>query len=80
MNPTDRAAAPFDDRYPTAEIVERLPQDPAVLQRLVGDLLVRIHQERQEMQELKRLADFLQPLLEPPPGPSAPRKKQRRRH
>jgi hypothetical protein len=80
MNPTDPAADPFDIHHLTPEMVERLPKDPAVLQRLVRDLIVLIHQERQETQELKRLADYLEHLLEPPPGPSAPSKKKRRRH
>jgi hypothetical protein len=80
MNPTDPAADPFDVRQLTPALLARLPPDPAVLQRLVCDLLVLIHQERQEMRELKRLADYLEHLLESPPGASAPRKKKRRRH
>jgi hypothetical protein len=80
MNPTDPAADPFAVRKLTPAMVERLPKDPAVLQGLVGDLMALIHQERQELQELKRLADLLERLLQLPPGPSAPRKNQRRRH
>jgi hypothetical protein len=80
MNPTDLTVPAFDIHHLTPEMVERLPKDPAVLQRLVRDLTVLIHQERQEMQELKRLADYLEHLLESPPGPSAPPKKKRRRH
>jgi hypothetical protein len=80
MNPTDHADDPFDVRNLTPALRERLPTDPAVLQRLAGELIALIHQERQEMQELKRRADLLERLLGPPPGPSAPRKKTRRRH
>jgi hypothetical protein len=80
MNPTEFAADPFDVRQLTPALWERLPKDPAVLQRLVRDLTVLIHQERQQTRELKRLADSLERLLESPPGPSAPRKKKRRRH
>jgi hypothetical protein len=80
MNPIDPAADPFDVRHLTPAMLERLPKDPAVLQDLVINLIALIHQERQDMQELKQVVDLLEGLLSPPSGPSMPRKKKRRRH
>jgi hypothetical protein len=80
MNPTDPAVNPIDIRKLTPAMLERLPKDPAVLQNLVCDLMALIHQERQEMQQLKQALNLLEGLLSPPPGPSAPRPKKRRRH
>jgi len=51
-----------------------------VLQDLVIDLMALIRQERQEMQELKQVADLLERLLPPSANASTPRKKKRRRH
>jgi hypothetical protein len=80
MNPNDPAAVPFDVRKLTPEIVERLPKDPAAPQDLVCDLMALIHQERQEMRQLKQVMNLLEGLLSPPSGPSVPRKKKRRQH
>jgi hypothetical protein len=79
MNPTDPAADPIDVRKLTPAMVERLPRDPVLFQRIVGDLLALVHEERQELQQLKQVTNLLEGLL-PPPSPSAPRKKKRRRH
>jgi hypothetical protein len=49
-------------------------------QDLVIDLKALIHHERQETQQLKQVMNLLEGLLSPPSGPSAPRKKKRRRH
>jgi hypothetical protein len=80
MNPTDPAADPIDVRKLTPAMVERLPRDPVLFQRIVGDLLALVHEERQELQQLKQVINRLEGLLPPPPSPSAPRKKKRRRH
>jgi hypothetical protein len=79
MNPMDPAADPLNVRKLTPAMVERL-KDPAVLQNLVCDLMALIHQERQEMQQLKQVVDLLEGLLSPAADPSVPRKKKRRRH
>ena len=79
MNPTDPSADPFAVRQLTPALLERLPKDPAVPKDMVIDLMALIHQERQEMRELKQVVDLLQRLL-PPPSPSAPRQQKRRRH
>jgi hypothetical protein len=80
MNPTDPAADPIDVRKLTPAMLECLPNDPAVLQDLVIDLMALIRQERQEIQELKQVVDLLERLLPPSASPSAPRKKIRWRH
>jgi len=80
MNPTDPAADPIDVRKLTPEMVKLLPDDPALLQRIVIDLRALVHEQRQEMQELKQVVDLLERLAEPPSSPSAPWKKKRRRH
>ncbi len=80
MNPTDPAADHIDVRKLTPEMVKRLPDDPALLQRIVVDLRALVHEQRQEMQQLKQVVNLLEGLLAPPPGPAVPRKKKRRRH
>jgi hypothetical protein len=79
MNPTDPVADPIDVRTLTPEMVKRLPDDPALLQRIVVDLRALVHEQRQKNQQLKQVVDLLERLV-PPPGPPAPRQKKRRRH
>jgi hypothetical protein len=80
MNPTDPAADPMDVRKLTPALLQRLPEQPAVLQDLVIDLMALLRQEHQKMQQLKQVVELLEGLLPLPPGPSGPRKKKRRRH
>jgi hypothetical protein len=80
MNPMDPVADPIDVRKLTPEMVERLPGDPALFQRIVVDLLALVHEGRQELQQLKQVVDLLEGLLSPPSGPSVPRKRTRRQH
>jgi len=80
MNPTDPAADSIDVRKLTPEMVKRLPDDPALLQRIVVDLRALVHEQRQEKKQLKQVVDLLERLVQPPPGWSAPRKKKRRLH
>jgi len=61
-------------------MVKRLPDDPALLQRIVVDLRALVHEQRQELQQRKHVVDLLERLLPPPPGPPAPRQKKRRQH
>jgi hypothetical protein len=79
MNPTDPAVDPMDVRKLTPEMVKLLPDDPALLQRIVVDLRALVHEQRQEMQQLKQVRNLLEGLL-PPSGPAVPRKKKRRQH
>lgn len=82
MNSTDPAADPLaiDVRDLTREIVKRLPNDPVLFQRLVVDLRVLVHEQRQEKEQLRRQLARLERLLESRPAESLPRKKKRRRH
>jgi hypothetical protein len=59
-------------------MVKLLPDDPALLQRIVVELRALVHEQHQELQALKQVVDLLERLL--PPGPSAPPKQKRRRH
>jgi hypothetical protein len=60
-------------------MVKLLPDDPALLQRIVVELRALVHGQHQELQALKQVVDLLERLL-PPPEPSAPPKQKRRRH
>jgi hypothetical protein len=80
MDPTDPATDSIDVRKLTPEMVKRLPDDPALLQRIVIDLRALACEQRQKEQQLKQVVELLEGLLVPSSGPSAPRKKKRRRH